>query len=124
MDGRLNVTMFTVTPHRAIHSRIPVINIDGQSFADLSWFEGGAHLLLILRRSPLHSVESHPLYTIGVRDAEGETANRIARVPLTSNNHGPRTWVSLYLSHLTQSVQHVPRIHMPMNHIYLYFIII
>ena len=117
--------MFTVTPHRAVHSRIPIININGQLFADLSWFEGGVHLLLILRRSPRHSVESHPLYTIGLSasDTDGAPPIRIARVPPSNTNHGALipscTWVSLYLLHLAESGPRVRRIYMPMNHSFL-----
>ncbi|KAI0702600.1 heterokaryon incompatibility protein-domain-containing protein [Earliella scabrosa] len=117
----LDVTMFTVTPHRTILSRIPVINIDGHILANLSWFEKDMHLLLILRRSPLpsRSVKSHPLYTIGSRDTTSMTPIRIAKVPRSNSNSGPRfqhTWVSLYLAHSTQIDQQMPTFYLPMNH--------
>ncbi|KAI0702589.1 heterokaryon incompatibility protein-domain-containing protein [Earliella scabrosa] len=114
----INVTMFTVTPHRAIFSRIPVITINGQLFADLSWFEGDVHLLLILRRSTV-KIESHRLYTIGLRDMNSAAPIRIARVPPDSIGRTSllrRTWVSLYLSHLIQSGRQIQRIYLPMNH--------
>ncbi len=117
---------FSITPHGVL-ARIPIIELDEQTFGDLSWYEGDFRLLLILRRRPSKSNATLPLYDIGLcnpsldPDIPSPTP-RVIRVPKEADgglarqlNLTTAVWHDLYLA--LESVSETETVlYIPTNH--------
>ena len=117
---------FTITPHGVL-ARIPIIELDEQTFGDLSWYEGDYRLLLILRRRVSKSSATLPLYDIGLCNPsldpdEPTPTPRFLKVPKDAEgglalqlNLTPSVWRELYLSQESlseaQTVLYIPTNH-------------
>ncbi|KAI0744230.1 heterokaryon incompatibility protein-domain-containing protein [Daedaleopsis nitida] len=79
---------FTITP-RGILAQIPVVEMEGQFFADLSWTTGGTDHVLLALSNRVDSAQSRiRQYNIGRLAAGSDTAVRLAMIPDAVNAPG------------------------------------
>ncbi len=57
---------FRTTPHGPILAKMPVLQLNGHAFGDLSWYQGDVRLLLALTKCNRPRNLPYPIYDIGV----------------------------------------------------------
>ncbi|KAI0752088.1 hypothetical protein C8Q74DRAFT_353739 [Fomes fomentarius] len=114
---------FNITP-RGILTRIPLVFINGHTFADLSWSQGDYTLLLLLKLRVPRYIGALPLYDVGVisppRHRWDKSPTRLSQIytkspPNDSSHPLESTWKLLYLQ--TRSyTEPETQIYLPLNH--------
>ena len=128
IDQTGDVMTFNITPH-GVFVRFPVIEYNGQTFGDLSWYQGDTRILLILRRRTSEASDTLPLYDIGLHGEKPDPAIdapcvRLIKVPYIREGEPPpeseqilppAVWKDLYLAQDSEELVEEP-LYIPTNH--------
>ncbi len=117
---------FNITPH-GILARVPLVLLNGHTFADLSWAEGDSSLLLLLKLRVPRYIGALPLYDVGVfstpRHRWDKAPTRLSQIYAKkphndSSSHCAlfkTTWKLLYIQTRSYTEPETP-IYLPINH--------
>ncbi len=118
---------FNITPH-GILARIPLVQLNGHTFADLSWSEYDSSLLLLLKLRVPRYIGDLSLYDVGVfspRHRWDKAPTRLSRIhPKEPREDGSLhktcapsvlTWKLIYLQTHSYTEPETP-VYLPVNH--------
>lgn len=101
----VDIPVFTTMPN-AVNARIPIVNIDGRIYADLSWSICGDPLLLLLHSRPQPTASTAQMYDVG----------GCVRFPSGAQESITPVWSNIRVANDTSLPQPTSALYFPMNH--------